>query len=207
MPPFDEPAGLEAWYERLRALKVFKHRFPQDVRESVAIFLRGAAPEKNVQQAAAAGDEKSVPSSFTADHGVAQGLKFEIEAAERRVAVLRIARDEAYQKKDRVEGDALANRHLEALDALSLVQQRYLKIAAEEGRLVPVELIEREFAPKISSIVTSGMLLFDRVSRLLSEAPDHATRRTVWRKAWIEHCAGLVQNRFAPALNLEALVA
>lgn len=213
LPPFDDPLQLEAWYDRMRDRGAFKHQFPKDVRLAIQVHLRGSPPTPSSAPAAKPTDTATapasgrVPSAFTADHGIAQGLQFEIAAEEKRVASLRVARDKCYENEQLAEGDAHDRRYREALDALSLIQQRYLKIAEQEARLVPVDLIEREFAPKLSSIVTSGMLLFDRIAGKLRDAPDHASGRAIWRHAWIEHCTGLVAGRFAPPLNLETLAA
>lgn len=196
----------------MRARGAFKNKFPKDVRRAIAEHLRGAAASSGGDSPPPSSPPDGapglhVPAAFTAAHGIAQGLQFEIAAEESRVASLRVARDECYRKNLLLEGDQYDRRYREALDALSLIQQRYLKIAEQEGRLVPVELIEREFAPKLATVVTGGMLLFDRVAGKLREAADHAAGRAVWRRAWIEHCAGLVEGRFAPSLQLEALVA
>jgi hypothetical protein len=218
LPPFDDPQHLEDWYDRMRSRGAFKHKFPKDLRLAITEHLRGSPPSARSAPSSSSVPSKPtdsgtapavghVPSAFTADHGIAQGLQFEIAAEEKRVASLRVARDECYQNKQLTEGDAHDRRYREALDALSLIQQRYLKIAEQEARLVPVDLIEREFAPKLSAVVTSGMLLFDRIASKLREAPDHASGRAIWRRAWIEHCAGLVEGRFAPPLNLESLAA
>lgn len=220
LPPFDQPQTLEAWYERMRSRGAFTHRFPKDVRLAIAEHLRGCPPKNSEPPApvpsgqspppadGAAAPGGHVPAAFTAAHGVAQGLQFEIAAEENRVASLRVARDECYQKNQLNEGDAFDHRYREALDALSLIQQRYLKIAEQEGRLVPVEMIEREFAPKLSTVVTGGMLLYDRIAAKLGiPAELIAAGRAVYRRAWIEHCASLVEGRFAPPLNLEALAA
>lgn len=216
LPPFDEPHLIEAWYERMKARGAFKHRFPKDVREAISEHLRGSPP-KNASPAPAAGQNrppeeasapaKQVPSAFTADHGVAQGLKFEIEAEEKRVASLRVARDEAYQRQQLTEGDSYDRRYREALDALSLIQQRYLKIAAEEGSLIEASMVERALLPLLTTVVQSGMLLYDKIGPKLRAVTDHAEGRRIWRTAWIEHCNSLREGRFAPLLNLEALTA
>jgi len=217
LPPFDEPEQLGAWYERMKARGAFTHQFPKKVREAITEHLRGSPPKQAASFTLPAGqarrlDEATapgnpVPSAFTADHGVAQGLKFEIEAEEKRVASLRVARDEAYKNDKLTDGDAYDRRYREALDALSLIQQRYLKIAAEEGSLVEVAMIERALLPLLTTVVTSGMLLYDKIGPKLRGITDHAEGRKIWRTAWIEHCNGLREGRFAPVLNLEALTA
>lgn len=215
LPPFDEPHQIEAWYDRMRAAGAFKHQFPKDVRIAIAEHMRGSPAPVRSPQAASSSQQATespspsgtVPSAFTADHGRAQGLQFEIAAEERRVASLRVSRDEAYRNHQRTEGDQYDRQYREALDALSLVHQRYLKIAEQEGRLVPLDHIEREFSPKLTSIVQGGMHLIDTIDAQLLGVTDRLARRAIWRKAWLEQCAGLVEGDFSPPLQLEALAA
>lgn len=215
LPPFDDPYQLEAWYERMKLAGAFKHQFPKSVRIAIVEHLRGApapvrtqsAPPSSQTEGIPATPSGTVPSAFTADHGLAQGLQFEIAAEERRVASLRVSRDEAYRNHQRTEGDQYDRQYREALDALSLVHHRYIKIAEQEGRLVQIDLIEREFAPRLTSIVQGGMHLIDTVDAQISGLPDRLARRAIWRKAWMELCNNLIEGRFAPPLQLEALVA
>lgn len=215
LPPFDEPQLLPAWYERMRQRGIFKHRFPDEIADAIAAHGVGASvpqetqPAKTVSApasstAAAPAAQAKVPASFGADHGLASGLQFEVLAEQQRVAALRVARDEAYLKGEKDNGDAYDRRYREALDALSLVQARAIKIGEQEARLVPIEMIEQEFAPRLAAIVQGGLLLWDSVGPALMDCPDHATRRMLWKKKWIEFCGGLRTDRFrfAPPLEL-----
>lgn len=224
LPPFDDPHGLPAWYERMRARGIFKHRFPAEIAEAITKlqpslpapgFPSTEAPPPTAGPGASttrAGEPApsggpTVPSAFTADHGETLGLQHEVRAEQQRVASLRVARDDAYTNGRRAEGDMLDKQYREALDALSLVQQRALKIAEQESRVVAVELIEREFGSRLSVHIQGGMLLFDRIAAKLMATPDRAVQRRIWREAWIEHCNTLVSGRFAPPLQLEELAA
>lgn len=205
LPPFDQPELLPEWYERMRTHGFFKHRFPGEIAEAIERHVRSSPgqPAKVDAREKKEQPPQSVPNAFHGrEHGAAQGLIFEVEAEQRRVASLRVARDEAYANGERREGDDFDRRYREALDALSLVQQRALKIAEQEGRLVPVDMVAEELAPKIAAIVQGGLLLWDRVGAQIMEAGDHAARRKVWKTSWIEFCKTLVEGRFAPPLSL-----
>lgn len=218
LPPFDEPHLLPAWYERMRQRGIFKHRFPDEIADAIAAHTSGekavTKPGKEPTSSAPgtvapgtpAAPTQHVPASFGADHGLASGLQYEVIAEQQRVAALRVARDEAYLNNKKDDGDAYDRRYREALDALSLVQQRAIKIGEQEARLVPVEIIEQEFAPRLNAIVQGGLLLWDSVGPALMECPDHATRRMLWKKKWIEFCTGLRTDRFrfAPPLELSS---
>lgn len=218
LPPFDDPQLLPAWYERMRQRGIFKHRFPDEIADAIAAHTSAgdlaskpsqthsvaAAPQPSGVATVPAQAGRQVPAAFGADHSQASGLQYEVLAEQQRVAALRVARDEAYLNGEKDNGDAYDRRYREALDALSLVQQRAIKIAEQEARLVPVEMIEQEFAPKLAAIVQGGLLLWDSVGPALLECPDHATRRMMWKKKWIEFCASLRTERFrfAPPLEL-----
>jgi hypothetical protein len=208
LPPFDAPEMLEGWYERMRLRGVFKHRFPAKVRDAIASYLaaNGRQPSKSDPAGPTRPSEPtgSVPASFTGvDHGKKRGLAFEVEQEERRVADLRHARDQAYHDDDRAGGDILDKRYREALESLSLLKQRCNKVLKEEGELVTLEQIEREWGPRLETIVQGGLMFYDRIASKLEALPDHASRRRFWREQWINHCRVLSQGDFAPVLELE----
>lgn len=204
LPPFDQPEQLEAWFERMRQHGLFKNRMPKAVRDAVSAMPQNKPAAKEAGSSGAANDG-DVPSSFTRTHGVARGLAFEIDSEEHRVAGLRVAREEAYLRNERTEGDRLDRQYREALDQLSIVKQRALKTLELEGKLVDIEMVERELAPKLQTIVQGGMMFYDRIASRLEALPDHGARRRLWREEWVKHCKSLVEGRFAPPLNLEAL--
>jgi hypothetical protein len=207
LPPFDHPEQLEAWYERMRSAGQFKNRLPKAVRRAVQEFL-SSRPTTSTTQVRPEEDEKPGVSDAVKkrDPGAARGLMVEIEEQEHHVASLRVARDTAYQGNDRNEGDRLDRQYREALDQLSVVKQRTLKTLEQEGRLVDIDIVERELAPRLQTVVQGGLMFYDRIASKLEALPDHGARRKLWREEWIKHCKSLVEGRFAPPLQLEALV-
>lgn len=226
LPPFDEPQTLEAWYERMRERGVFKHRFPKAIRDAIAVHLRAGPPagapaavdaskpgeagksgHTPPGEQAAAGTGPAVPQAFLSGHDGARGLQVEVEAEERRAAALRRARDEAYAQGKMVEGDGHDRRYREVLDTLSLVRQRWLKMAVEEEQLVHVDEVAAVFGPKHQAIVQQGLLLIDDVDEDLAKISDAKERRRLWRSRWEKFCGVLVEGKFAPPLQLEQLCA
>lgn len=212
LPPFDQPGELEGWYHRMKDQGHFKNAFPRGVRDAIA----GAVPVPKVKvveekksdsgvpllgvgEGGAVGREAAkVPSSFGADHGDEQGLLYEVAQEENRVAGLRKARDESYLAGRKEEGDAFARQHADALDNLSTIKQRSVKILEQEGKLVPREDVESDLAPRITGIVIGGMFLLGRISMLLDQATDASERAAIWKRAWVEHCQPLMQSRYLP---------
>lgn len=220
LPPFDEPQHLETWYEGMRARGVFSHRFPKAIRDAVALHLSSSppsvsasanasapktAPEPGAAPPASSGP--AVPTAFMGDHTGARGLQHEVEAEEKRVASLRKARDQAYADNKLIEGDGHDRRYREALDSLSLIRQRWMKMAIEEEHLVHVDDVAAEFGPKHRAIVQQGLMLFEEVDPLLAKLADRTERRAVWREAWKKLCGCLVEGKFAPPLQLEQICA
>lgn len=211
LPPYDQPEEIEGWYERMKSRGIFKHRFPKEIREAISRHLRSTGPAKRPVQgsqptstAVDPGETATVPSAFTTDHGE-RGLAFEIKAEEHRVASLRVARDQAYRDNRRSDGDVLDRQYRDALDQLSKIKQRAIKTLEQEGQMVSLDQIEREWGPRLETIVQGGMMFYDRIAPQIEALPDHASKRKLWREKWIEHCRVLAEGRFAPTLQLEAL--
>lgn len=225
LPPFDEPNLLEGWYARMMGAGHFKHGFPRAVRDAVAKQRGEVAQVPQVVEkksrvgsvvvesagagvvvaAAVAGPVTAAPrlggavsKFFGMDHGEERGLAYEIAKQENYVSSLGKARDDAYGRGEREEGDAYARRYSEELDALSLVKQRALRVLETEGKLVPREDVESDLAPRIAGVVIGGMYLYGRIREQMDSAADEEERQAVWKRAWMEHCQTLMQSQFLP---------
>lgn len=202
--PFHEPSKIEDWYERMKSAEVFRNKFPSEVKTGILKALSAAATPA---PAASQPPTFNGTSANQVDHGEELGLDFEVKEETKRVADLRIRRDTAYNAKNYEEGDRLARLYSASVDQLSVLIQRAQKIAELEGRLVSVDLIAEEWAPKLATIVAGGMHLFDRINAQLAAAPDLAAKRKIFQNAWRTHCKQLREGRFAPPLDLELLTA
>lgn len=222
LPPFDEPEGLEAWYGRMADAGHYKNGFPKGVREAIQRYRGGAVQVSEVvekksrignaqNESAGAGavaargvgveprPQAVVPRFFGMDHGEQRGLAYEIDRQESLVAALRCARDEAYEQGRKDDGDVYARQYGDALDALSLVKQRALKILETEKKLVSREDVEADLAPRITGVVIGGMFLYGRLREQLELAQDEEERQAIWKRGWMEHCQTLMQSQYLPA--------
>jgi hypothetical protein len=227
LPPFDDPATLEVWYERMRAQGLFKNAFPKEIQRAVALHLGKQPPSakqasKPAQAQAKSGaspasksESKSDSSSSDEDPinahdfepGSAQGLLYEVEYNEKRIAQIRMARDEAERRGRIAEARLLTLEYNELTDKTSMLKRRALEAAEKDGILVPEACILDVLSPKITAIVQTGPFMYDRIDGELAAEPDRQKRRALFRRHWVQFCRGLVEGRFAPPLNLEALIA
>lgn len=207
-PPFDEPAQLEVWYHRMREAGLFKHQFPADVREAVAVFLAGkppataaAAPSPS-PPAAASSPPSAPPPDSTPPPGPVdeefQGLEHELHQKRARVVALRQARDAFYAAGDRTQGDLQDARYNEAYSELTIAEKRTLEVLEKRKLLISRSGVEQDLAPRITGIVVGGMHFLERIEPQLDAIVDPAERRAKRRALWIEHCTPLMQGRFVP---------
>ncbi len=206
LPPFDQPEHLESWYERMRARGVFKHRFPKTIRDAIDLLaikpappsVPSAAPSVPINPAKEPAD--SVPDSFKGDvdHGAAIGMAYEILQEEKRIASLRVARDAAYEKGDRTEGDACDRRFRESFNEFTSTKKRAIEILEKEKALVSRADVKQDLAARITGIVVGGMFLYQRIAPLMDAELEAGARTRIWKKAWQEHCSPLMQCQYAP---------
>jgi len=204
-PPFDDPAQLEAWYLRMRELGAFKHQFPSDVREAIAVHLAGNPPPSARSPASNAAAPPSPP---PAPFGLSspppavpdefQGLEHELHEKRSRVVALRQARDAAYASGNRPEGDLQDARYNDAYSELTIAEKRTLEVLEKRKLLISRSGIEQDLAPRITGIVVGGMHFLDRIEPQLDAIVDPAERRAKRRALWIEHCQPLMQGKFVP---------
>ena len=215
-PPFDDCAHLEAWYDRMRSQGFFKHKFPNKVKQAVAAHLGQTASTASAPKAKRAaslapsgtpdespGEEQASLQSF--EPGSARGLLVEVEQMERRVAQLRMARDDA-ENRGHPNARQLDLDYNAAVASLSTLQGRATKLAIAEKVYVHIDDIASALAPKFIAIVHTVPFMFDGIDHELHAEPDRQKRRARFRAAWIEACRSLVTGSFAPPLKLEELV-
>jgi len=207
-PPFDNPAQLEAWYLRMRERGCFKHQFPADVREAIAVQLAGNPPPSAPSPASSAVAPPSPPQPPPALSGSNppppavpdefQGLENELHQKRARVAALRQARDAFYTAGDRTQGDLQDARYNEAYSELTIAEKRTLEVLEKRKLLISRSGVEQDLAPRITGIVVGGMHFLERIEPQLDAIVDPAERRAKRRALWIEHCTPLMQGRFVP---------
>ena len=199
-PPFDDPAQLEAWYLRMRERGAFKHQFPAEVREAIALHLAGNPPSP-ASTAPASPPPPTAPPGSSSPPPVAnefQGLEHELHEKRSRVVALRQARDAFYATGDRTQGDLQDARYNDAYSELTIAEKRTLEVLEKRKLLISRSGIEQDLAPRITGIVVGGMHFLDRIEPQLDAIVDPAERRAKRRALWIEHCAPLMQGKFVP---------
>lgn len=188
----------------MREAGVFKHQFPSDVREAIAIFFGGnttTTPKPPAQPApplASTSAFAPVPQSSSLPAEEFQGLEHELYQKRARVVALRQARDAAYAAGDRVEGDLQDARYNEVYSDLTIVEKRTLEVLEKRKLLISRSGVEQDLAPRITGIVVGGMHFLDRIEPQLDAIADPAERRAKRRALWIEHCGPLMQGKFVP---------
>jgi hypothetical protein len=205
-PPFDEPGQLESWYHRMREAGLFKHQFPADVREAIALHLAGnpptASPSPASTESAPSSPPPATPGSSPPPPGPVdeefQGLEHELHQKRARVAALRQARDAFYTAGDRTQGDLQDARYNEAYSELTIAEKRTLEVLEKRKLLISRSGVEQDLAPRITGIVVGGMHFLERIEPQLDAIVDPAERRAKRRALWIEHCTPLMQGRFVP---------
>lgn len=192
----------------MREAGLFKHQFPSDVREAVAIFLAGntteraaAAPSPSPSSTAPAPFSAPLPDSAPSPGLVDeefQGLEHELHQKRARVVALRQARDAFYAAGDRTQGDLQDARYNEAYSELTIAEKRTLEVLEKRKLLISRSGVEQDLAPRITGIVVGGMHFLERIEPQLDAIVDPAERRARRRALWIEHCTPLMQGRFVP---------
>jgi len=204
-PPFDAPAQLEAWYQRMREAGLFKHQFPADVREAIAEFLAKNAPSgpgvatsptAPVSSFAASPPDSALPPPLVDEEF--QGLEHELHQKRARVVALRQARDAFYAAGDRAQGDLHDARYNDAYSELTIAEKRTLEVLERRKLLISRSGVEQDLAPRITGIVVGGMHFLERIEPQLDAIVDPAERRAKRRALWVEHCTQLMQGKFVP---------
>jgi hypothetical protein len=151
-PPFDEPAAMVAWYERMRGRDIFKHKCPRVLHDLAAKGLpsRQASPTAHTlaeKQATLTAKHQST-SSQAPNHSQhipeeERGFLVELEKQEIKTARERRAADEAFANNDLQAYALLNSEHRSSLELLRKMQTQKESVAlAEKSMIKTVDLIE-----------------------------------------------------------------
>lgn len=211
-PPWEDPAALVAWYERMRGRGIFKQKCPRALRDALLAVQQKpsaassptsapAAPSPASKTTGSSNEEKAPPAPPRPSTGP-RGFLAELEALQENTAALR----EAYQKAE-VDGELdlakrLKSEYFETLETLRKYEKDKEQIATASGELLRKSDVEKDLAERIPSIVSSLEILIDRIDLQLASTPDRATRRTIWRNGLAECFKSMRTSRFAPPFAL-----
>jgi len=212
-PPFDDPKGMIAWYERMRERGIFKHQIPRLLKDVAA---KGIAAIQNERKSPADASKPATPSSN--GNGVTpsfreapenRGFLVELEKLEEHTAVLREDYQAAYESGDNERGAMLKTRYFDALDLLrkSAAQKEAIGLA-EKSLVKKNEVIEVQ-EPIVKSVVKNLVAppalrrAYDELG--LAEKGVTLEAFVVAITSHVKTCfADLVRSNFAPPLMLDA---
>lgn len=210
-PPWEDPAALVAWYERMRGRGIFKQKCPRALRDALLAVQQPsaassptsapAAPSPAAKTTGASNEEKAPPAPPRPSTGP-RGFLAELEALQENTAALR----EAYQQAE-VDGELdlakrLKSEYFETLETLRKYEKDKEQIACASGELLRKSDVEKDLAERLPSIVSSLEILIDRVDAQLAVTHDRATRRTIWRNGLKDCFKSLRTSKFAPPFAL-----
>lgn len=205
--PVNDSTLVVAWYDRMKAIGVFKHACPK----SVIDICSGDEPElaspgrvASASRQTPIDDDESdalmtelmsrAPSNF--------GIVAEREALEKRVAVLREASEEAARRGNEKLARSLRDQYNTALEQL----RRLMKDAPdpEEEKRQWEEWFAEDLNSIIPSMISTWMNDGPKAQRELESTLSRPEFIKRWKSIIGGVCRTLARSRFAPALQLSA---
>lgn len=208
-PPWEDPAALVAWYERMRGRGIFKQKCPRALRDALnkPTASTSSSPSPAASSSAPAktsadqSEEKTPPAPPRPSTGP-RGFLAELEALQENTAALREAYQQAEAEGKLDEAKRLKSEYFETLETLRKYEKDKEQIATASGELLRKSDVEKDLAERIPSIVSNLEILIDRVDAQLATTQDRATRRTIWRNGLAECFKSMRTSRFAPPFAL-----
>lgn len=206
-PPFDSPAEIDAWWQRMRGRGLVKNSLPSKVAEKIALcaaagggFTASEALPSPAGEAASAPGPAVSSSPPPPGHALASGFdpQRELREAENRVVALREARDAAYAANQRDDGDRLDRLYWEKYAEYSAIAKRVNEMLEKSGELVRRSVVEADLAPRIVGIAVGGMFFYAQIQTRLAAAASPAEQNKIWRAFWREKVGALLQSRYVP---------
>jgi hypothetical protein len=207
-PPWEDAVALVAWYERMRARGLFKHKCPRSLLNATRQPATPPAPSTTLPAAPgkpaapASGEQRSSPPSSPRQSPEKRGFLAELESLQEETAMMREAFQQAEKDGQVDQCKLLKAEYFETLETLRKYEKDKEQIAVASGELVRKTDVEKDLAERLPSIVTSLEILIDRVDAQLITTLDRATRRTIWRNGLAECFKTLRTSRFAPPFAL-----
>lgn len=208
-PPWEDPAALVAWYERMRGRGIFKQKCPRALRDALHKPAASTSPSPAPAAAASApaktsadpSEEKTPPAPPRPSTGP-RGFLAELEALQENTAALREAYQQAEADSKLDEAKRLKSEYFETLETLRKYEKDKEQIATASGELLRKSDVEKDLAERLPSIVSSLEIMIDRLDAQLVTTHDRATRRTIWRNGLAECFKSMRTSRFAPPFAL-----
>lgn len=202
--PCHDPPLVPAWYDRMKARGVFKHRCPREVLE--ACKVSPVVSSSNVKtNHTSNGSSGGTINDFINRQSENHGIAAEIDALQRRVASLREASDAAYLRNDNDTGDQLRDRHQAELEKLRKLKKDAPKLLADDEENTRKAWVAEDLGGIIQPMIATWMAEGSVFHRESQSALPRAEFLKLWRAVVAKVCRSLAQSRFAPPLQLEAI--
>ncbi len=203
-PPWDDATALVAWYERMRARGLFKHRCPKSLL-AAAKAPQGATAPRSHRPA----DDPSAQDEPASKPGPRppvgkRGFLAELEALQEQVAMLREDYERELLARNNDRAAVLKAEYLGLLETLRKYEKDKEQIATASGELVRKSEVEKDLAERLPAIVASLEYLIDRVDGTLLNVTDRGERRRIWRQELAACFKSMVTSRFAQPFTLDA---
>lgn len=205
LPPFDEPKGMVAWYERMLARGTFKHKCPKRLLD----LANNGFPAANAPPSKATAPRPSQASSQSSSppqHREAperRGFLVEHEKLEEHTAILREDYLDAYARNDIENGNLLKVRYFEAYEMLRKSASQKEPIGLAERSLVKTAHVTEILSAAIPAAIDT--LASEAESRALFEAAQSLTFEDFHkaRRARIKGSFSILhKSGFVPPLEL-----
>jgi len=208
-PPWNDAEALVAWYEKMRARGLFKHRVPRPLLAAAKKPLRQSVESPKMRQPdsvqTSRSDEDRAPPIVPRAPVGKRGFLAELEALQEQVAMLREDYERELLAHNTDRAAVLKSEYLGLLETLRKYEKDKEQIATATGELVRKSEVEKDLAERLPAIVASLEYLIDRVDGVLVNVTDRAERRRIWRRELANCFKGMVTSRFAQPFALDAV--
>ncbi len=154
-PPFDNPKGMVAWYERMKARGIYKHKCPKLLHDlATKGFPSPNSPgtAASTPHTAAAQQQHHAPGNHRAAPEQ-RGFLVEHEKLEEHTAILREDYLNAYARGETEAGNLLKQRYFEAYDLLRKSASQKEAVGISEGSLAKKADVVEDLGAIIPAIV------------------------------------------------------
>jgi len=200
-PPWEDPVALVAWYERMRARGIFKHKCPK------ALLAAAGKPAAAKAKASTPSAESSAPKNEPPTPRQAPGKRgflAELEALQEQTAMMREDYEEAVKAGEADKAKLLKAEYFDILETLRKYEKDKEQIATATEELVRKNEVEKDLAERLPAVVSSLEYLIDRVDPIIQSISDRGERKRVWRRELAACFKGMATSRYAKPFNLSA---
>ena len=210
LPPFDDPKGMVAWYERMKLRGIFKKKCPKILSD---LAIKGLPARETVKPTvpAVAAPRPAVNGVTFMPRDVPEERGFLVEHEKLEVHTARLREDylKAYEEGDTEKGNLLKAMYFEAYELLRKSAAQKGPITMAEGSQVKVADVEEDLSSIIPAMV--GNLISPQHIRALYDELQLEKHGIVFAAFQMAHrrqtilCFEVIKkSRFAPPFHFDA---